>query len=59
MANTYFEMLQAVENYYGSGSDQWITMANWTGYQSTEVANILKQTPGVTVYTNEIGRAHV
>ena len=55
MANTYFEMLQAVENYYGSGSDQWVTMANWTGYQSTEVANILKQTPGVTVYTNEAG----
>lgn len=55
MANTYFEMLQAVENYYGSGSDQWITMANWTGYQSVEVANILKQTPGIDVYTNAAG----
>lgn len=55
MANTYFDMLQAVENYYGSGSDQWVTMANWTGYQSVEVANILKQTPGVNVYTNAAG----
>lgn len=55
MANNYFSMLQAVENYYGAGSDQWVTMANWTGYRSTEVANILKQTPGVNVITNEAG----
>lgn len=55
MANTYFQMLQAVENYYGAGSDQWLTMANWTGYQSTEVANILQQVPGITTYTNEAG----
>lgn len=55
MANTYFDMLQAVENYYGAGSDQWVTMANWTGYQSVEVANILKQTPGIDVYTNAAG----
>lgn len=55
MANAYFAMLQAVENYYGAGSDQWITMANWTGYRSSEVAAILKQTPGVTVYTNAAG----
>lgn len=55
MANTYFEMLKAVENYYGSGSDQWVTMANWTGYRSVEVAKILKQTPGVTTYVNEAG----
>ena len=55
MANTYFDMLQAVENYYGAGSDQWVTMANWTGYSSVEVANILKQTPGIDVYTNAAG----
>lgn len=55
MANAYFDMLKAVENYYGSGSDQWLTMANWTGYQSTEVAQILKQTPGITTYTNSAG----
>lgn len=55
MANAYFDMLKAVENYYGSGSDQWITMANWTGYRSTEVARILRQTPGVTTYVNEAG----
>lgn len=55
MANAYFDMLKAVENYYGSGSDQWMTMANWTGYQSTEVAQILKQTPGITTYTNSAG----
>ena len=55
MANNYFSMLQAVENYYGAGSDQWVTMANWTGYQSAEVANILRQTPGVNIVTNEAG----
>ena len=55
MANTYFQMLQAVENYYGAGSDQWLTMANWTGYQSTEVTGILQQVPGITTYTNEAG----
>ena len=55
MANAYFDMLKAVENYYGSGSDQWMTMANWTGYQSTQVAQILKQTPGITTYTNSAG----
>lgn len=55
MANAYFDMLKAVENYYGSGSDQWVTMANWTGYRSTEVARILRQTPGVTTYVNEAG----
>ena len=55
MANAYFDMLKAVENYYGSGSDQWVTMANWTGYRSTEVAQILKQTPGITTYTNSAG----
>lgn len=55
MANAYFDMLKAVENYYGSGSDQWVTMANWTGYRSTEVVSILKQTPGVTTYVNEAG----
>jgi len=55
VANTYFEMLQAVENYYGAGSDQWLTMANWTGYRSTEVAGILQQVPGITTYTNEAG----
>lgn len=55
MANTYFQMLQAVENYYGAGSDQWVTMANWTGYQSAEVAAILRQTPGVNTIVNESG----
>lgn len=51
----YFQMLQAVENYYGAGSDQWATMMNWTGYRSTEIASILKQTPGVNTVVNEAG----
>lgn len=51
----YFQMLNAVENYYGAGSDQWLTMANWTGYRSTEVASILKQTPGVNTIVSESG----
>ena len=55
MANTYFDMLKAVENYYGAGSDQWVTMANWSGYQSVEVADILKQVPGVNTTVNEAG----
>lgn len=55
MANTYFDMLKAVENYYGAGSDQWVTMANWSGHSSVEVANILKQVPGVNTTVNEAG----
>lgn len=52
---TYQQMLQAVENYYGAGSDQWFTMLQWTGYRSTEVAAILKQTPGINTVVNEAG----
>lgn len=51
----YFQMLKAVENYYGAGSDQWLTMAQWTGYRSSEVAAILRQTPNVSTVVNESG----
>ena len=43
---TYQQLLQAVENYYGAGSDQWIAFAS--GATAAERAAILKQVPGVT-----------
>lgn len=43
---TYQQLLQAVENYYGAGSDQWLAFAS--GATAAEKAAILKQVPGVT-----------
>ncbi len=48
----YQKLLQAVENYYGSGSDQWYKIATWTTQDRAEIAAILRQTPGVEVYLN-------
>lgn len=57
MAGSYdfFQMLQAVENYYGAGSDQWLAMASGAT-TAAERAKILKQVPGVATYVNESGQ---
>ena len=57
MAGSYdfFQMLQAVENYYGAGSDQWLAMASGAA-TAAERAQILKQVPGVATYVNESGQ---
>lgn len=56
MAGSYdfFKMLQAVENYYGSGSDQWLAMAQGTA-TAAEKAAILKSVPGVSTTITESG----
>ena len=56
MAGSYdfFQMLQAVENYYGAGSDQWMSMATGTATAAQKAA-ILKQVPEVTTVVNEAG----
>ena len=51
----YYRLLQAVENYYGTGSDQWAALAT-SSATATEMAAILKQVPGVTTTVNESGQ---
>lgn len=50
----YYKLLQAVENYYGSGSDQWAAIATGSA-TAAERAAILKQVPGVYTTVNESG----
>ena len=54
MATQYYELLDAVKAYYGSGSDQWLEIAQH-GLTGTDAASILKQVPGVNVTTNKAG----
>lgn len=51
----YYRLLQAVENYYGAGSDQWAALAT-SSATATEMAQILKQVPGVTTTVSESGK---
>lgn len=54
----YEALLKAVENYYGSGSDQWVKIARAFTYYDTPVSetiNILKQVDGVQLTTNKAG----
>lgn len=55
MAGNYFDLLKAVENYYGAGSDQWIAMASHSA-TAAEQAAILKQVPNVYTTVNEAGQ---
>lgn len=51
MATTFFDLLEAVKAYYGSGSDQWVKIAQYGITQET--LPILKQVPGVNfTYSN-------
>lgn len=54
MANTYFEMLDAVKNYYGAGSDQWVEIAKY-GIQADNAESILSQVPGIDIIKNSDG----
>lgn len=46
---TQFQQLcEAVKNYYGAGSDQWLEIAKY-GVRSDDFLTIVKQVPGVTV----------
>lgn len=50
----YYRLLQAVENYYGTGSDQWAALATGSA-TAAERAAILRQVPGVTTTVNGAG----
>lgn len=55
MGATYFDLLKAVENYYGAGSDQWLAMATQSA-TAAERAQILRQIPNVYTTVNESGQ---
>lgn len=54
MTTEYYGMLNAVENYYGSGSDQWLQIAKY-GINADNAESILKQVPGVQLIKNSDG----
>ena len=54
MSTTYFDILDAVKNYYGSGSDQWAKIAKY-GFTAENAESILKQVPGVKLIKNTDG----
>ena len=53
-ATSYLDVLDAVKEYYGAGSDQWVEIAKY-GLSSSEAYNILKQVPNVNIITNGDG----
>lgn len=50
----YQDLLNAVESYYGSGSDQWAQIYT-KGIRSDDAASILKQIPDVDLVLNKDG----
>lgn len=54
MSTSYFDMLDAVKNYYGSGSDQWLAIAKY-GIAADNAESILSQVPGVQLIKNSDG----
>ena len=55
MTTENFELLDAVEQYYGSGSDQWLEIAKY-GITSDKAESILSQVPGVNIVKNSNGK---
>lgn len=51
----YYKLLDAVEQYYGAGSDQWVQIAQY-GLNADDAATILRQTPGVSTTVSNSGR---
>lgn len=52
----YRQMLDLVESYYGSGSDQWLKVAGAKETSGAELLKILQQTPGVDTLVTESGQ---
>lgn len=51
---TYLDLLDAVQTYYGSGSDEWLKIAQYG--VNTETIPIIKQIPGVNITTSNSGK---
>lgn len=54
MGTEYQKLLDAVANYYGRGSDQWVEIARY-GLNADNCAEILKQTPNVNTVLSKDG----
>lgn len=52
--SNYSDLLKAVEQYYGAGSDEWAEIAKY-GIASDKAEQILKQVPGVDIWVNANG----
>lgn len=52
----YHQMLDLVEAYYGSGSDQWLKVVGAKETSAAELLKILQQTPGVDTLVTESGQ---
>ena len=50
----YQEVLDAIGNYYGVGSDQWVGFSQY-GLAYQDLENTLSQVPGVKIYQNNAG----
>lgn len=55
-AYDYHQMLDLVEAYYGSGSDQWLKVVGASPTSADELLKILQQTPGVDTLVTESGQ---
>lgn len=55
MSNQYNALLQAIESYYGAGSDQWVEIAKY-GMSGENAYSILSQTPGVNINLSKSGQ---
>lgn len=55
MASSYYDLVQAIANYYGVGSDQWLSIVT-QGISSADAYNILKQVPNVEIAVSESGK---
>lgn len=51
----YQDVLGAIEDYYGAGSDQWVEFAKY-GINADNLEETLTQIPGVNVYKNNAGK---
>ena len=51
----YTAVLNAIGDYYGVGSDQWVGFSKY-GLAYQDIDNILDSVPGVTVYQNNAGQ---
>ena len=54
VGTTYQQVLGAVGDYYGVGSDQWLAIAR-RGFSAENAESILSQVPDVSIYKNRAG----
>lgn len=54
VGTTYQQVLGAVGDYYGVGSDQWLAIAR-NGFTAENAESILSQVPDVSIYKNRAG----